>query len=208
MTATGAVFGQIVSPSQLEGWVVALTNRWFTEYLAATERSLGLAPRHYAPLRNVLTANEFDYFPEDQLPLAIVMNAGLIDQPARRGGHVDATYSVAVAIVVSSTRRTYVRAAMNDYAAAFKAMILQHRDLEQPNYVRGVDWLDERPAPLPDVDQRSIGAMQMFFSVELQAVVDLKGGPPFSEPRADPYSDDPPGVVIQTASATINLKGH
>ena len=196
-------FGTIITPSQVEVWVEDFAKKWFVEYLAEVERQLGLDPQTYPDLRSYVRANDFDHWPEDQLPSLMVMNMGLADEPIKRNGGWDAKWMIGAAIIVSGYDRNATRDLMNNYGAAFRAMILQTRSLEREE-VRGVDWVDERPAPLPDDAERTLGAQQMFFAVEVEKVVDARGGTPEPEPRPDPYVDPGPGgVVIDTAIVNI-----
>ena len=200
-------FGKIISPSQIEKWVADFSNKWFTEYLAAVEREVGKPPRFYAELATIVNKADFTWFVEEHLPCLVLMNAGLAGPPVRRGAGWDATYLMGAAIVVSSTDQQHVRNAMNDYGAAFRTMILQKPSLERSE-VRGIEWVDERPAPLPSEDERSLGAVQIFFNLEVSEVVNATSTTPEPEPRPDPYETppDPSDPTIITATPTITLR--
>ena len=124
-------FGTIITPSQVEVWVEDFAKKWFVEYLAEVERQLGLDPQTYPDLRSYVRANDFDHWPEDQLPSLMVMNMGLADEPIKRNGGWDAKWMIGAAIIVSGYDRNATRDLMNNYGAAFRAMILQTRSLER-----------------------------------------------------------------------------
>lgn len=200
-------FGRIISPTEIEQWVIDYSEKWFLEYLAEIERQRGLPARHYPALRSFVRANDFDYWSEDQLPALVVFNVGLAGPPTKREHRYDAAWAFGAAIVVSANTRELTRNAMNDYGAAFRTMLLQNQSIERSE-VRGIDWTDENPAPFRDEDDRTIGAQQMFFDIEVAGVMQTDGTTPQAEPRPDPYIDptQPTGVIIDTAEATIEQK--
>lgn len=206
MTGT---FGNIITAGQVEQWIMDFSSKWFLEYLADTEREVGMPPRTYPGLKSIVQANDFDHWSDETLPSLIVMNTGAAEPPVRRGdGKYDASWLMGAAIVVSTPTKQTTRAAMHVYGAAFRTMIIQRRNLERPE-IRNTKWVDERPAPMPSTADRSMGAYQMFFVVEVEGVSDEKGSPPLTEPRPDPYVDGgSPLGTVQTTGSQINIRSQ
>lgn len=208
-------FGPSFSEIHVEQWIIDLADGLFLDYLAESERVHmdvieGMEPRFWPNLNAKVRTNEWEgMWPDEQLPCLLVINTGLAERPVRRGeGSYDATYLMAAAIVVSAANRQDTRNAAFGYGHAFKQMILQHRSLSQPNFVRGASWIDSRPMPLPSEGERSLMAMQMFFHVEVKGVLTDAGVQPNApSPAPDPYVSPVPEPTITTAGpATITPK--
>lgn len=190
-------FGLIIPFHLVEQWILDLSEKWFTEYLAETERQSGFTPGYFPPVKDWGVANEFEKWPEEHLPFLLVMYMGFSDQPMRYG---DGSYTIramfGASIIVSTSSKRNTRIAASVYGAAFEAMILQHRSLEHPETIGGVTWVDGRPATIPAEMARSLGAHTMLFQVDVKNVLTEGGIPPEDEPREDPYvPPDPPPVV-------------
>lgn len=203
-------FGEITSMATVEQWILDLAGKWFTEYLAEVERQRGLPARYYPVLESRVNANDFEgFWPEDNLPCLLVINSGFGDPPARDGNGDWRTRNLfGCSIIVSTDSRKNTRIAMHDYAAAFVAMMLQHRSLEHPEAILGTSWVDGRPTAVPTRDRddtRKLGAAMMMFNIDVKSVVTEKGVPPQQEPRPDPYEPawDPPEIT--SGHATIDL---
>lgn len=200
-------FGRIVTPAHVEKWIRDLADKWFTEYLADVEREMGKTPRFFPELNSIISANDFDsHWPEEALPSLMVTKVGLASNPRRNGdGSWDATWLFGCAIIASATTRQDTRDAVHAYTAALTTMMLQHRSLEQPNFVRNTDWLDGRPVPIRGDGERSLGAEQVIFAVEVKGVLTERGRPPAAEPRPDPYVGGGTVNIIDTTGNEINI---
>lgn len=203
-----STFGQIITPGLVESWIRELAEKWFTEYLAETERQMGKPAQFFPPLQSIISANDFDsHWPEEYLPSLMVTKVGIAGQPVRRGdGRWDATWLFGCAVIASAPTRQDTRDAMHAYTAALTAMLLQKRSLEHPEHVRGVDWIDGRPVPIRENGERTLGAEQVIFAVEVAGVVNERGTPPEAEPRPDPYEPTPGDKIISSGSVTIEIK--
>lgn len=190
-------FGRIFPFNFVERYVLSLAETWFTEYLAEVERIVGRDPRYFPALADWGVANDWGHWPEEHLPFLLVTYAGLNDQPVRKGdGTYDARTLFGASVIVSTPTRSDTREAMHVYGAAFKAMLLQHRSLGHPDDIGGITWADERPRPVPSESEKVLGAMNMFFYVDVKNVLTERGRPPTSDPREDPYDDPGPNPVV------------
>lgn len=199
-----SVFGRIVSYGQVERWILDIAGEFFPEYLADVERELGVSPRFFPPVVSFVTANDWGRWPDERLPCLVVVDTGQADKPERRGGGLWSSKRMyAASIIVSGPTRSDTRYAAHAYAAAFRTLLLQHKSLGHPDVIGGISWVDDRPAPIPPENERSLGAMNMFFTVDVNNVTDERGTTPEPEPRPDPYV--PPGdlPIIETAGPAV-----
>jgi hypothetical protein len=211
-------FGPMMSFGMVERWILELADEWFITYLAEAERQFGEQPQTFSDFRSLINANEWGRWPEEALPSLLVIDTGLGEQPHRTGGgRWRARRLFGASIVVQAPMRADVRWASGLYMAAFRQMILQHQDLGHPDNIDGVDWVDERPAPVPTDDERTLGAQMMFFYVDVKDVAD-EGGVPRGpdqpdQPPPDPYTPPDDLPVIQPnpdpgqSAITIRMKG-
>lgn len=197
-----STFGQIISYGTVERWILDLAEKFFPEYLAETERQLGLDPHYFTAVKGFVTVNDWGYWPDEHLPCLVVVDTGQAEVPERRGGGIwNSKRMYGASIVVSSTTRSDTRFAAHAYAAAFRTLLLQHKSLEHPDVIGGVSWVDERPAPIPSESERSLGAVNMFFTVDVNGVTDEGGMTPEPEPRPDPYEPPIDWPVVQPGNA-------
>jgi hypothetical protein len=183
----GSVFGTIISAGAVERAVADSLREWISTYIGEIERIEGYDPGSIERPLDVISTSDFEKWPEDQLPVVLVLNAGLAGQPIRRGDGVhEATWLVALAPVVSDVNAADTRTLALAYAAAIRAAILQHKSLG--GFAAGLTWRDENYTDLPFADTRSLMAGRVVFEVTVEGVVRDSGGPP--APLPDP-SDDP-----------------
>lgn len=125
--------------------------------------------------RSVSTSNDADIWPEDQLPAAIVICPGLAAEPRKRSNGWSARWALGLGAVVSAGTRSDTLDLIGIYTAAMRAMILQHPSLG--SFAAGTYWSGERYDELLTQDERTIAAGQVIFVVDVDAVVDSRGGP-------------------------------
>lgn len=192
--------GPILSFAEVERWVLALSRKWFKDYLEETERQLGEPEGTFANLESFIVANEWGSWPEERLPCLLVQDTGLGGTPTRYGGGLwRARRLYGASVIVQAPNREDVRWSAGLYAAAFRTMLLQNQSLDHPEHVVGLDWADERPAQIPTDDERNIGAQIMLFYVDVKDVAD-EGGMPSIDPDDPPGTgpEDPPVVIDPT----------
>lgn len=195
-----SIFGPIIDGHTIEGWATAHLELWLPTYIAevARQRDVPIPPNP----RSYVTVNEFDRWPEHQIPTCIVVSPGLADQPAKAGdGRYRATWVLGIAIIASGRDRPSTEKLSKMYAAAVRAAIAQHPSLGQ-SVVRGSQWRDERYTDVPNDDSRTLGSGQVYFYVEVDNVINTTGGPAGPPEDPEPPMDEWP--VVGDVIITIN----
>lgn len=200
------IFGPIMSPKKIERGVAAALDYWLTDYLGELERIEGYEPNAIQRPRGVITLSEFAKWPENQLPVVMIMNSGLTGPPIRRGdGTHDCSWLIGIAAVVSANSFDATRDLAGTYGAAIRAAILQHKMLASPVYPDGFAtntvWHDETYGDLNFEETRTLGSARVIFEVSVNGVVTEAAGP--RVPLADPAVD--PGPWPQVEEADVNV---
>ena len=163
-----------------------LLREWFPTYLREIERQLGLPVGKLVQPRAYTNRNEFETIPGDTMPLCVVMSPGLVDEPyTRERGKFTARWAVGVGVAIAAQTETQANHLSRIYAAAVRAIMLQHQDMN--GLAIRIDWLDENYADLPAIEAQlqQYRAAGVYFAVEVEDITDKFGGP--SEPDEDPY---------------------
>lgn len=185
-----ALFGPNLLPDAVEQAVIDTGRLWLPEYLAWTERRLGLAPHTLPAVESWVPTADLTRWPEEQLPSVLVMNTGLAEPPVRHGRDYTAKFAVGLAVVVSAKDSDSTERLAKHYTALLRAIMLHHPDLG--GIADAVEWLDEGYDALPSgTRRRALAAGQCVFRVEVPEVVSMFAGIR-SEPRDDPYAGPPP----------------
>lgn len=124
--------------------------------------------------RSYVSSFDTDKFEEDQVPACVIVAPGLIGSPTHRGsGQHEATWSVAVASVVSGQDRENTFELVELYAAATRAVLIHERSLG--GVAVSTDWLNERYDELDFDDVRTIAAGIVQFAVTVETAIDDHG---------------------------------
>lgn len=195
-----SIYRTIFSADQLETQVATTLRLWLPQYIKEIEdqrgREVGLIP----PPRTYTRRNEFQSFPDDQLPFCIVVSPGLVEPPVADGeGRYRGWWGVGVGVVAAASTEEDTNALVKIYGAAVRAVMLQQPDLGGSES-QGVEWEDERyDDNLALTDQRrSVGAARVVFRVWVDDVVSRWNGPTTPDP-----GDWPPGSVWGTVEHVI-----
>lgn len=189
-----SLFGTITSDDQVEDAVLAILSKWVPTYMAEVERQIGIDVGFYKRPITYTARTDFDHWPEEQLPMLMVIATGLEDDPPKDGyGKYRATFAVGVAGIVTSNERLYTRRYAFRLGAAVRGALVQHQslDLALGGNVRGVKLVGGRNNELPTEDDRTIWATRQLFEIEVDDYISEGVGPlaPTSDPQPDP--DDP-----------------
>lgn len=196
-------FGAIISGADVREAVVDTIKLWQATYLAEIERQTARLPASLPLIRSFTAATEFDHWPEDQLPGAVVVAPGLADQPRRSGdGRLEGTWVVGVAVVTSGQDRTGSITLCELYVAAVRAMLLQHPSLG--GFAESTQWVDERYDDLAD-DARTMAAGTLQLLVTVPNILDLKKGPA-DVPPDDPYALPTDWPSIETVFVQVDAE--
>lgn len=196
-----STYGPVFNFSNVERWILSLAEDTFKNYLAQACRDSGEDPTKFSDLASLVTANEWDNWPEEVIPCLLVIDLGLGGEPSRYGNgqwRVRRLFGASV-IVSSHESRSDAKWVSGIYMAAFRTMMLQNQDLRQPLHIAGMDWTDERPAPVLSSDERTVQAQNALFYIDVMNVVDEGGRYDPSDPDGQPddpnIPPDPPPVV-------------
>lgn len=201
------IYGRILSPKQVERGVAASIELWIDDYLGELERIDGYQPDAIQRPLGVITSSDLDKWPEDQIPVIVVMNGGLAGPPVRRAdGTYDCSWLISVAPIVSDTDFASTRDLSGTYIAAIRACVLQHKLLASPLYPDGFAdhsiWQGEQPANLRFEQTRTIAAWVCAFEIGVNSVITEQAGPrvPY-----EPASDDPGPYPVVDPAPVINV---
>ena len=203
----GTVYGRIITGNDVEQAVLATLRDRMPEYIAEVERQRGRDPGALAEPKGYIVASQFSKWPEDQLPVVIVISPGLAG-PARRAGdgQVRARWSIAAGIINSAAKIDRTRENALDYVGAIRTLLAQHQALD--GLAAGVEWQDENYVPpFPYSDTRTLFGAQAIFAVTVDDVVSYGLGPdgPWGPPP-DPTDPLEPPDWPRVKTADVELR--
>lgn len=201
------IFEPIFNAHRLQQRVIMLLDYWFPTYLRemqVQEQTAGDPP--LPEPRNYTTRSRFDKFPEDQLPLCVVVSSGLVGDPWVEGdGKYSGWFSIGVGLIVSARTAEESDHLGKLYAAAARAILLQHPSIM--GIAAGVEWVDESYDELPSDQDRSLSGNLVVFRVLVEDIVTRNVGPrePIPDPDTLPGSDWPTAddVIVDVENVPI-----
>jgi hypothetical protein len=190
-----SIFDLVVDGSMVEAAARETLDEWFPTYLAELERQRGRDARSLPLPRSYHTAPTFETWPEDQLPAVVIVSPGLAGAPVKNGrGRMHAPWALGIGVVVSARDQASTNEIAKLYAAAVRALLLQRGSLG--GFAAETEWVDERYDDLPAAGERTLGAGQAIFVVQVENVVYANGGP-VAVPD-DPYATPAGWPLVQT----------
>lgn len=200
-------FGQILLRSDLEDAVIAVLKKWMDTYLAEVERQNGKPVRTLPRPRSYSRRNEFDKWPEEQLPAIIVVSPGTTGRPRKRGnGEHEVDWAVGVAVIASSTTMDNSRNLIDLYTAAIRALIVQRPSLE--GFAIAATWQNESYDDINDQEAgRTMASGQVVFEITVENNVFAKAGPLTPDnPPDPPPNTSPTDPQVQTTHLDVELE--
>jgi hypothetical protein len=202
--------GTLITDDQVEDAVIATLRLWLPTYMSEVERQLGLDPAYYQRPpgdASYVVHSDFDKWPEEMLPLVIVVSPGIDDDPPKDGNRrYRASFQIGTICVVSSITQEETRRYAQRMGAALRAALIQKQSLGQAfeGRVRGVTWHGSRNNELQSDSERTIWANRQLFTVEVGDILGGAAGP--STPEPDPNTPPPGGPVdVDTVDLEFNL---
>ncbi len=187
------LFGRIVSRTAVERAVIASLNIWLDSALGELERIDDWPLNSIKRPMGIVTRSQFAKWPEDQLPVILVICAGLAGTPVEHaGGRYDASWLVGVAPIVSDVDEDSTRDLAGAYGAAVRTAVLQHSMLKSPinpdGFSSSIDWVGEDDTDIPFLASRSLASTRVVFQVSVETAVTKQAGPrtPPETPWVDP----------------------
>ena len=197
------VYGGLVTAEDVEQAAIDTLKLWYPSYLREAERRTDRDPNALPDIRSYSTVNEFQKWPEEQLPVAIFISPGTTDRPKMEG---DGTYRtkwiLGLAIVVSARDRVATNELAKLYGAWARAALLQHQSLG--GFAEGLTWEAERYDSVRQEEARTIAAANILFQVEVRRAVDERAG--LAAPPSDPTADPDLPVVDPAPEVTVAYK--
>lgn len=170
---------------------------WINDGLRLAERAHGLEPGILELPHGVVSRSDFAKWPEDQLPVILVIAAGLAEPPTRRAdGKYEARWLVGLAPVVADVDVETTHEVALVYGAAVRWAMLVKPSLG--GFAEDTIWRDEQYGDVPNLASRSIGSARSVFEVVVPDVVQRAPGQ--ARPTADgadpgDWPDSGPGVL-------------
>jgi hypothetical protein len=188
LVATDTIFGRIVTGADVEDWVFAVLQKWSCTYMAEIERQHGLTAGTLPAVRAWVPAQDYNKWPEDQVPGVMVISTGTAERPTKDGqGHYRARYAINVAVLVSAATQPQTHRLADLYLEAHKLALVQHQSLE--GHADGVDWVFTDLGKIPYDDLRSLGGGEARFVVDVTDVATVDAGPATPDEPQVPCTD-------------------
>lgn len=202
------IFRPIFSADVLESAVIATLRKWMPTYLREMEVQRDLTRGRILIPRTFTTRNEFSTFPDEQMPVCVVVSPGLADAPNPDGeGRYVGWWALGVGVVARANTETNTNSLAKIYGAAVRAIIMHKQGLDDSWPFGGNEWIDETFTDIPtDERERSMRAVQVIFRVWVDELVTKNAGPAYPD---DPDPDNQPGSdwpEVLTADVTVQLK--
>lgn len=195
------IFGPIFVADTVENAVIDTISTWLATYLQEIEVQRGMTRGSVPLIRSYATRNEWATYPEDQLPVCIVVSTGLADPPDVDGeGRYHGWWAVGVGVLAGASESKATEMLAKLYGAAIRAILLQRPSLG--GIASGIEWEDESYDDVPVDQDRTLAATLLLFRVWIDDIVTRGAGP------AEPIPPDPvnqPGSQWPTAD-TIDVQ--
>lgn len=197
------IFGNIKTAGAVEGAVLGIVQKWLPTYVAELERQTGRAVPSVARPRSYGVTYDLDNWPENQLPAILVVAAGTDGEPEEEGGGVfSAWWSVGVSAVLTAPDAVNVKRNSQLYAAAIRALVVQHRNLG--GFAMTTDWVAEEFAESTADQNRSLAITLNSFRVKVRDVVTSYAGPIQPDPKPDPNEPYPEWTTVTSTETVAN----
>jgi hypothetical protein len=201
------IFRPIFDASVLEDAVIATLRAWMPTYIQEIEFQRGWERGRIQAPRTYGSRNEFSTFPDEAMPIVVVVSPGLADAARPDGeGRYIGWWSLGVGIVARANDEENTNRIAKVYAACARAILLQKQGLDGSWAFGGVEWIDENFSDIPTAErERTIRSAQVIFRVWVDELVTRNAGPAHPaepDPASQPGSDWPD---VETADVTVNV---
>jgi hypothetical protein len=212
---TATLYGDdspLITRGYVEKNMLAHLQAQLESYLARVERLEGLLPGTISTPKSWEVINEFTRYPEEMMPFVAVISPGINPgrPPYREGdGSVKAWWMLAIGAVVSTRKERESKDLAGYYGAAIRGAVMEQPELG--GWASGVDWDDEKYDDFPRVTERTIAAVRLVFTVEVENVVNVFGAPRHYDGSliipGDPYAPQTPYPEVVSAEADVTENG-
>lgn len=187
------IFGPIFDGSVLTRAVAVTLRDWFPTYIREIEIQRNYATGKIPPPRTYVERWRFDSYPDEQIPIVVVVCPGMSEPPTASGdGAVGGWWVLGVGIIAAANTEDNSERLAKIYGAAARTILEQKSYLDDSWEFSGINILDESYQDIPDIEQsRTMRAAQVISQVRVENVHNTMGGP------AHP---DPPNEEVQPGS--------
>lgn len=199
------IFETILGADQVEDAAKQTLIAWMPTYLREIELQRNLTEGRIPAPKTYTSRNRFTTFPDDRMPICVVVSPGIVDAPHKDGeGIHSAWWGLGVGIVARAATTDESNMLSKVYGSAARAILLQKQvgDLSDD-----VQWVDESYDDIPDDDQsRTIRSAQVIFRVHVDGIVSDQGGPAYPippDPDNQPGSDWPEFQTVKIDSIEV-----
>jgi hypothetical protein len=205
---TDTIFQPIFSADVLEDAVVATLRLWMPTYLREIEYQRNLPLGRIEAPKVYTNRNEFTGFPQERMPLCVVVSPGIASPPRAEGdGNYTGWWALGVGIVARASTDEDTNKVVKIYGAALRAIMLQKPMFDNSWEFAGVEWVDETFIDIPTPERElSMRSVQVIFRVWVDDLVNRLAGPAYPT-QPDPVNQ--PGSVwpeVETADVTVEMK--
>ena len=197
-----SIFQPIFAAHSLELAVMQTLRDWMPTYLREIELQQSLPEGQIPPPKTYTTRNEFTTFPEDQMPICVVISPGLSGEPYTEGnGTISGWWSLGIGVLASAATEEDTNFLSKVYAAAVRAIMVQQSSLG--GMCSSIEWVDESYDDIPtDVQERTIRAAQWIGRALIDNVVNRSAGPevppdPETQPGSTWTDIDSGSIIVQ-----------
>lgn len=198
-------FGRLLTTNAVSSAVEAHLKLWIIPFLAEVERQIAVAPRTVAAPKSWETVSVFGKFDASALPSVVIAVDEISGEPTRYGdGSYEATFPVAVAVVVGGRTPKDVQRNSMAYGAAVRGAMLHAFDPVGALGAVGMKWVGESYTEIDASDRRTKGAAMVLFDVRVENVArDYVGRSLGTTPPADPYLAPDALATVQSVITTV-----
>lgn len=203
--------GPLLTRGQVEKSMLSHVQTWLITYLAEVERQNSLAPHTIATPKSWEVVNEYTRYPEEQMPFIAVISPGIAPtKPMRDGdGQITAWWQLGVGAIVATRSERSAKDLAGYYGAALRGLVLQMPMLG--GWASGVEWTEEKYDDFPRVTERTMAAVRLGFTVEVESVLNVFNAPRLADgtltPPSDPYAVPTDLPIVSEYDFTIDHQG-
>jgi len=195
-----SIFEPIFDGHILAEAVISTLKLWMPTYLQELEIQRSLTRGSTPVPRLYTTRNEFTTFPDDMVPLVVVISPGLVPDSLKHDGegHYRGWWGIGVGVIAAANTEKNSDRLAKLYGAAVRAIIIQHQALDGIWKYSGVVPLDESYTDVPDPEQeRTMRSARLVFNIAVEQVVTKWAGPL-----------EPPDVATQPGEEWPTVASH
>lgn len=195
------IFGSLILAPQLEDAAQGTIETWISTYLRRVERFIGKPALWLPNPKSYECTNDFDHWPEEQLPAILIMVPGISGRPERDGErNYRVPFHLKIGVVVSADTRKHTERLSKYYAGAIRNLIANKGSLG--SFAVGSVWVDENyENKTSDHSQRTLSRAEVCFDTEVYGVVKALAGP--ATVPAEPATEPPSNPTVRGGKITI-----